>query len=277
MKMILNVIKWNLTLGKEPQNFLGAKWIVKILERIPESRKRLWALRFVSMSPHYFINELPEYRKMNKAEILESSFNSVRKSRIDICYKLLNKHFENSFTVLDYGCGPGFTAKIVSDFVKKVYAVDISSGAIACAKILNGADNIEYLQADDNGLNEIPNESVDVVYSFAVAQHLTDEVLDVVLKNCHRKLKKGGKLWLHIQMTNELWKTPNDCAEDSSIKGKVKYIYDLHCFGRSAEEYFEIVGSHGFENFSLEEFKGFDAKYDEELKSQRLLIPYKKG
>lgn len=276
MKMVLKVIKWNLTLGKEPQSFLGAKWIEKILERIPESSKRLWALRFVSMSPHYFITELPEYRQMSNAEVLEASYQSVRQSRIDIWNKLLKKHFEKNFKVLDYGCGPGFIAKIVSEFVEKVYAVDISSGAIATAKIINRAENIEYLRSDNEELQKIPNESVDIVYSFAVAQHLTDEVLDIVLRNCHHKLKNGGKLLLHIQMTNELWKSQDECAKDSSLKAKVKYIYDLHCFGRSAEKYFEIVSSKGFENISLEKFKGFEAQYDEELKSQRLLIAYKK-
>ncbi len=274
--MILEVIKWNLTLGREPQTFLGAKWIEKILERIPESKKRLWALRFVSMSPHYFISEIPEYRKMSKEQVLESSFQSVRQSRIDICNKLLNKHFQVSNIVLDYGCGPGFIANVVSENVKKVYAVDISVGAIACAKILNGAENIQYLRADNEGLRKISNNSIDVVYSFAVAQHLKDEVLNEVLRNCHQKLKTGGKLLLHIQMTNEIWKTQEDCAKDASIKGKIKYQYDLHCFGRSEEKYLEIVGSQGFENCSLEEFKGFDAQYDEELKSQRLLIAYKK-
>lgn len=275
--MILEVIKWNLTLGQEPQTFLGAKWIEKILELIPESKKRLWALRFVSMSPHYFITEIPEYRKMSNEQVLESSFKSVRQSRIDICNKLLNKHLQISDVILDYGCGPGFIANIVSENVKKVYAVDISAGAIACAKILNGAENIEYLRADKEGLRAISDELVDVVYSFAVAQHLKDEVLNEILKNCHQKLKQGGKLLLHIQMTNEIWLTQQDFAKDTSIKGKLKYQYDLHCFGRSEEKYLEIVGSQGFENFSLEEFKGFDAKYDEELKTQRLLIAYKKG
>ncbi len=275
--MILNVVKWNLTLGKEPQNFLGAKWIVKILERVSVSKKRLWALRFVSMSPHYFITELPEYRQMSNEAVLEASYQSVKESRINICNNLLRKHLETHFTVLDYGCGPGIFAKEISKFVDRVYAVDISSGAIACAKILNGADNIEYLPANSEGLKAIQDDSVDVIFSFAVAQHLKDEVLEIVLKNCHQKLKKDGKLLLHIQLPNELWKSHEDCASDSTMKGKIKYIYDLHCFGRTAERYFEIADLHGFQKFKLEEIKGFDAKYDEELKSQRLLIAYKKG
>ncbi len=270
-------MKWGLTLGKEPQNFLGAKWIGKFLAKVPEKNRRLWALRFVSMSPHYFITELPEYRNMSNAEVLEASFESVRESRINIVEKLLKAHLEKDFTVLDYGCGPGFIAKVASDFVKKIYAIDISSGAIACAKIINAAENIEYLQANDEGLSQIPDESVDAVYSYAVVQHLTDKVLNLVLANCRRKLKKGGKLLLHIQLPNDIWKSEADWEKDNSLKGKLKYNYGLHCFGRTEERYCEIVGQHGFGDFQLEKFKGFDAQYDEELKFQRLLIAYKNG
>lgn len=270
-------MKWSLTLGKEPQNFLGAKWIGKFLERVPESRKRIWALRFVSMSPHYFVTELAEYRTMSHREVLEASFESCKVSRINIYEKLLKPHLEKDFVVLDYGCGPGFIAKVAADYVKKIYAIDISSGAIACAKVINAAENIEYLRADEAGLNKIPDDSVDAVYSYAVVQHLTDEILNLVLDNCQRKLKKGGKLLLHIQMPNDIWKSQDDWEKDNSIKGKLKYNYGLHCFGRTAEQYYEIVSKHGFGDFQLEEFKGFDAQYDEELKFQRLLIAYKKN
>ena len=276
MSKLLNVMKWGLTLGKEPQNFLGAKWIGKFLAKVPESKKRLWALRIVSMSPHYFVTELPEYKQMKGAEVLEASFESCQISRINIFDKLLKKYLEKGFTVLDYGCGPGFIAKVASDYVKKIYAIDISSGAIACAEIINSAENIEYLTADEDGLNKIPDDSVDAAYSYAVVQHLTDEVLNLVLANCRRKLKKGGKLLLHIQMPNDIWKSQEDWEKDNSLKGKMKYNYGLHCFGRTEAEYREIVSKHGFGDFQFEELKGFDAMYDEELKFQRLLIAYKK-
>mgnify|MGYP000845514182 CR=1 FL=1 len=275
MKKIFSLMKWGLTLGKERQNFLGAKWIGKFLEKVPASKKRIWALRFVSMSPHYFVTELPEYRKMSNREVLEASFESCKESRINIFELLLKPHFEQTNVVLDYGCGPGFIAKVASGYVSKVYAIDISSGAIACAKVINPADNIEYLTADETGLNKIEEETIDAVYSYAVVQHLTDEVLGIVLENCRRKLKKGGKILLHIQLPNEVWKTENDWKQDSSLKGKIKFNYGLHCFGRSIQEYSEILEKYGFGEFQIQEFIGFDPMYDEELKFQRLLIAKK--
>lgn len=276
MGKILNVIKWGVTLGKEPQNFLGAKWIGRFLKSVPESKKRIWALRILEMSPHYFLfPDAPEYRGLSKDEYLEAAFETLSKSRREIVRLVFKPHLDENLKVLDYGCGPGFMSKAASPFVKKIYAVDISKGAIDCAKILNRAENIEYLVAGENGLETIPDASLDVCFSYAVAQHLTDEVFEIVLENCRRKLKTNGKLLIHIQLVDKILKTENDWRQDTSIKGKLKFNYGLHCFGRTEERYRALISKHGFENIETEQLKGFDPKYDEELKSQRLLIAYK--
>ena len=102
MAKILNVIKWGATLGKEPQNFLGAKWIGTLLKKIPESTKRMWALRIINLSPHYFIfPDAPEYRGLNSDEYLEASFKSLSDSRVDIYQKLLKPRLDVNDQVLD--------------------------------------------------------------------------------------------------------------------------------------------------------------------------------
>lgn len=278
MNKILGVIKWSLTLGKEPQNFLGAKWIGKFLARIPESKKRVWALRILDLSPHYFIfPDAPEYQGMSKDEYLEAAFGAIAESRENIYQNLLKVHLEKNYKVIDYGCGPGFLAKAAAPFVENIYGIDISSGVIECAKIVNSAENIEYLRADASGLKAISDESVDAIYSYAVVQHLTNEILELVLENCRQKLKPDGKLLLHVQMPDEIWQTEEDWKKDNSLTSKIKYNYGLHCFGRTQEEYSAIVEKRGFRDVQFEKLEGFDAKYDEELKSQRLLVAYKKG
>ena len=276
MSKVLNVVKWGITLGREPQNFLGAKWIGGFLKRVSKSKKRIWALRILSLSPHYFIfPDAPEYKGMSRDEYLQAVFEAAAESRENICRILLRPHLEKTSVVLDYGCGPGFMAKAVSSEVEKIYALDISTGAIACAKILNSAENIEYIVADETGLKNISDESLDAVYSYAVVQHLTDEILGIVLENCRRKLKPNGKLLLHIQLTDNIWQTEEKWKNDDSLKGKVKYKYGLHCFGRTEERNKEIVSKYGFGNVEIEKMEGFAPQYDEELKSQKLLIAYK--
>lgn len=278
MGKISRVIKWGITLGKEPQTFLGATWIVSFLKRVPEAKKRIWALRILSMSPHYFLEpENPAYRELNNREYLEAAFLSISYSRADIYKKILKKYLDETFEVLDYGCGPGFLAKATAPHVKKIFAIDISSGAIACAKIVNAAQNIDYIVATQTGLEEIANASLDAVYSFAVVQHLTDEVFEIVLKNCKHKLKSNGQLLLHIQLTDDVWRTEEQWKNDKSVKGKLKYQYGLHCFGRKEEEYVEIVTRNDFDEIKIEKIEDLIQEYSDELRSQRLLTARKKN
>src|SRR5688572_21526838 len=75
---LFDVVKWGVTLGQQPQSFLGASWIRAFLHRVPESKKRIWALRLLSMSPHYFIDpHNPAFRGMSNDEYLERSFDII--------------------------------------------------------------------------------------------------------------------------------------------------------------------------------------------------------
>ena len=272
MRKILNIAKWGATLGREPQNFLGAKWIRTVLERTPESKKRIWALRMLSLSPHYFINpDDPQYSGMSHDEYLEAVSKTVAESREKIYQQILKPHFREDDTALDYGCGPGFLAKVVSGRVKKIYACDISEGALACARIINSAPNLEYVTADDRGLAAIPDGSVDIVFSFAMVQHISDEIFEIVLENMRRKLKPGGRLVLHIQLTDDVWKTEDEWRSDNSIQGKIKFKYGLHCFGRTADVHKQIVEKHGFTGAKVVNIADIVPEIFDDVCSQSLL------
>lgn len=276
MNKLLKVIKWGATLGKEPQNFLGAAWIQTLLKRVSSSKKRIWALRILSLSPHYFINtDEPEFKGMSNDEYLEAAFKIAIDSRRKIYEHILKPYLSADFKVLDYGCGPGFLAKAVSPHVQSVYALDISSGVLACSQILNAAPNIEYITADEKGLKSIADESIDVIYSFAVAQHLTDEILEMVLENCRKKLKSGGLLFLHIQLQEDGWRTEEEWKSDLTVQGKIKYRYGLHCFWRTEEKYLKMVSEHGFEQPKIAPVKNLINEDFDDIYHQHLLTARK--
>jgi SAM-dependent methyltransferase len=232
MRTLPRVLGWTLASGGRSQVFLGAKWIPRILDRAPAKTKRKWALRILSLSPHYFFDgDNPKYAKMPYSEYLEEAFEVNARSRVPLFEQMLQTEVGRGDTVLDYGCGPGFLAKVVAPHVKTLYAVDISAGAIACAKILNSEPNLNYLET--KGLAAIADGSIDLVYSFAVFQHLTDETADLVLENCREKLRPGGRLVIHIQLLNDKWSSETEWRAETSTYGKVKMRYGLHCFGRT--------------------------------------------
>ena len=276
MSKMLNALKWGISRGKESQNFLGAKWIGSFLGKVSEKNRRIWALRILSLSPHYFLDrEDPKYLGMSNDEYLNATFDSLIDSRENIYQKILRPYLSRKDVVLDYGCGPGLLARVTAPHVSKIYAMDISAGAIACARIVNPVENVEYIVADENGLSVITDTGLDIVYSFAVIQHLTNDIFEIVLKNCQAKLKPGGRLILHIQLTDDIWQSEDQYKADSSVHGKIKYELGLHCFGRTEQEHIDIVSRHNFVDIEIKKLEDFVPEFAHEVHSQRLLVARK--
>ncbi len=276
MRKLLNIVKWGSTLGSDPQTFLSAKWIGSFLSRTSKAKRRLWALRMLSLSPHYFFTpEDPKYKGLSYNDYLETAFKENTDSRIRIFDHILRPYISAEDTVLDYGCGPGFLSVVVARHAKKVYACDISTGALECAKILNSAPEIEYIVANDDGFARIEDGSLDTVYSFAMVQHLTDEVFDIVLANCSRKLKPGGQLVLHIQLIDDIWRTEEQWKADTSLRGKIKFKYGLHCFGRTKQAHIDAVAKHGFEAIEMQNIADLVPDQFDDVCSQSLLTAKK--
>ena len=248
---ISSIVTTALTMGREHQNFIGAKWLSFLLKICPENKKRKLALRLLSLSPHYFYRDLnPEYKNMPFKDFLEAEYERNRDSRRKICKLLLKPYLKSDYRILDYGCGAGFLAKAVSEYAKEVYAVDISGTVIQCAEILNNADNIKY-----SGVRTLPDfiddESLDIIYSIAVIQHVTDEVFIQILKNCSEKIKKNGKLLFHVQLEDSKWKTEKEWKSDVSVRGKIKLKYGLNCFSRTSGYFNESLSKFGFKVLSI--------------------------
>jgi cyclopropane fatty-acyl-phospholipid synthase-like methyltransferase len=263
-------------LGSKPQNFLGARWIRTILARASAKKKRLWALRMLSLSPHYFVDpENPKYAGMSSDEYLEAVFESYVESRKEIFDTLLAANLSAGDTVIDFGCGPGFLSKLIAERVSKVYGCDISEGALACAEILNHAPNLVFVHADEQGMASIENGSVDTIFSYAVVQHLSDEVLQSVLDTCNSKLKPGGRIMLHVQLDDPGWKTEKEWRDDNSIQGKLKLKYGLNCFARSREAMTAIIEAAGFHSIEIDALENFIHDDPKDLSSQAILTAIK--
>ena len=136
MSRLIDVIKWGATLGSGEQNFLGARWIQTLLKRAPEAKRREYALKILSLSPHYFLDaDDPKYNGYSRQRYLDEAFRTGRAGRQRIYDEILKDRLSPDYIVIDYGCGPGFLARVLAQNVKQVYAFDISPGVLACARI----------------------------------------------------------------------------------------------------------------------------------------------
>jgi SAM-dependent methyltransferase len=227
-----------------PQNYLGARWVRFVLGRYrdPKARRKA-ALRLLALSPHYFYSTKPLWFRMNELE-LESARNHT--SREVIANEILGRYLHSTDVALDYGCGPGYLAFVVSEMVAGVVAVDISQGVLECAQALHGAPNIEYVTPDhlDTGF-------VDVAYSFAVMQHLSRGSAELAFRKIAGALKPGGRAVIHVVVDCPGWHSEQEWLQDRSFRGRFRYRYGLHCFKRSFEEYCAIMQPLGFTDIQI--------------------------
>jgi 2-polyprenyl-3-methyl-5-hydroxy-6-metoxy-1,4-benzoquinol methylase len=142
------------------QNFLGARWVEQVVGSSPVRIRERVALRFLSLSPHYFYD--PDLNREDARS---------RQSRQLLADRLIAPHVTGQSRILDYGCGPGYLAAAVAEKVASVDAVDISRGVLACARVINSRPNITYQTPGQFLAGDAPAQ-IDVTYSFAVIQHL---------------------------------------------------------------------------------------------------------
>jgi ubiquinone/menaquinone biosynthesis C-methylase UbiE len=180
--------------------FLDRGWLPWLLTCSPRFWRKGLALRLLSLSPHYWMHQWLECYPlgMSRREVLRSEYERNLLSRRELCDKLLRRYLQPSMTVLDFGCGPGFLARAVSPLVQQVVAADVSRGVIACAAVLNGADNIRYLANASDNLAAVADDSIDLLYSFAVIQHLRKQQTAGFFREFARVLRPGGQGVIHF-------------------------------------------------------------------------------
>lgn len=263
-----------MTLGNQQQAFLGARWIQLTLHLTPKRWKRSLALRFLSLSPHYFFRS--SYNaQLSEADFFESEAGRNASSRRAIADTIVAKYLTAGATVLDYGCGPGYLAAATSTIAARVYACDIADGVIACAEVLNGLPNIEYAAIPKSGALPVPSGAVDLAYSFAVVQHVTDQVLTGILHEISRVLKPGAKFLCHVVLDDQVWKSERAWRSDVSLKGRLKWHVGLHCFGRQASSIARQFETAGFVNLRIVPVADFGLANGDDICSQHVCIAEK--
>lgn len=94
--------------------------------------------------------------------------------------------------VLDLGCGSGYGAMRLAKIASEVHGVDVAEDAISYAKDRFKSKNLYFHRIDPSEQLPFADASFDVVLSFQVIEHVSDE--DGYLREARRLLKPGGTL-----------------------------------------------------------------------------------
>ncbi len=194
-------------------------------QRLDSSEQRLENLR-EKMDEMYTSYTLESIRMARVSELTtgvayKKYEDEMRGSREEIVkrLKIYNAVFENvkaangdKINALDLGCGRGEWLELAQD-TYGVYALGVDSDASMlsdCKK--NGlnaikADLVAYIK-------NAASNSVDIISMFQVAEHLPVAVLNEVLTECYRVLRKGGAL---------IVETPNP---ENMIVGSCNFYFD---------------------------------------------------
>lgn len=142
---------------------------------------------------------------------------------------------------LEIGCGPGRLMKPMSRYFGEIHGVDVSDEMVRLAREkLSGIRHAHVHHTPDSTLAAFADESFDLVYSYAVFQHIPSrKVVLGYLREARRVLKTGGILRCQI---NGL---PESAARYDTWSGVRISSAEISAFAR--ENGFQLLAREGTE------------------------------
>jgi len=267
MQQFQQLLKSVLTMSNQTsQNFLGAGWVPALIEKSPPRYRESLALRVLSLSPHYFFDS--KIRFWMPAPVIRREARRNSSSRSQLVDEIIRPYISPADTVVDYGCGAGYMAFHMARFARRVIGCDISDGALACARVLNGAQNIEYLNPRQLAEQQ---PTADLVYSIAMAQHMMDSALSEILRFIRRLLRPRGTLLMHVVVNGQGWRSESESVNDKSLRGRLRLKCGLNCFSRSPDQVLGLARDAGFSGCRLMPMAQI-TQVDDDVARQHLLL-----
>lgn len=152
--------------------------------------------------PYWAVVSRPQFRRGVLDDSALNDFFLTGREHVDHVLTVLRQNFRSDFKpshALDFGCGVGRLVIPFSRYSDFVTGIDISptmlAEAVRNAKQQN-AENVEFLRTEE--LDSMAAESVDMIHSFIVFQHIPPSRGEVLLKKLLGKLKPGGLGAVHL-------------------------------------------------------------------------------
>ena len=116
-----------------------------------------------------------------------------------------------SKTILEIAPGFGRWTDYLKDYCEELWAVDRSSECIdACSRRFAAESHVHCCLNDGRSLPMIPDGAIDFVFSFDSFVHPNRDVVEAYLQELRRKLKVGGKGFIHHSNFGEYVNSPRE-------------------------------------------------------------------
>lgn len=177
------------------------------------------------------------------------AFETIRDKEKDVLFPILKRYLTGEEKlVLDFGCGVGrYTCELAKLTGCKVIGVDPTKKLLELAP---QDEHVEY-RAIKDGVIPILDQSVDMIWIYAVLGCIKDQDMSKVCAELSRVLKSGGTLFVVENTSN----SPNSTHYSyRSANGYIKlistaqltHVHDYFDMGKSFKEKFSVlVGKQG--------------------------------
>jgi len=126
-------------------------------------------------------------------------------------------------TILEIAPGFGRWTHYLKDYCDELWAVDKSSECIeACRQRFAAAPHVHCFLNDGRSLSMVPDNSIDFVFSFDSFVHPNRDIVEAYLQELRRKLKVGGKGFIHHSNFGEYVNSPRERLPDFVTKPLIK-------------------------------------------------------
>ena len=147
--------------------------------------------------------------------------------------------------VIELGCGTGKNTEWLTEKAKHIIAVDFSEEMLNAAKKKIRSKNVRFIIADITKPWEFAGESVDLITSSLILEHV--ENIDLVFQQAAQHLKNDG--FFYVGELHPFKQYGGSRARFETGSG----IFVLECFTHHISEYMAAANKNKFSCFSLHE------------------------
>jgi ubiquinone/menaquinone biosynthesis C-methylase UbiE len=164
-----------------------------------EEKARLNPL-FAVMSDEVFKDSGTEFNEQQLKTFYEQGERFWKKWLRQMLWDKSEDEIRNT-SILEYGCGMGRIINQAAAMGMKAAGLDISSSQLEYARnFCPNAKNIDFLLLDEKGAIPVGDGAFDIVYSYAVLQHIKQSsALESAISEICRVVKKGGLVRVQVR------------------------------------------------------------------------------
>lgn len=160
--------------------------------------------------------ENPLYAVMTTAEMRDAPADDFDPAHLELFFdrgrSLWNKHLEPRLAevgsgstkplVVEYGCGAGRVLRAAVDAGHRCSGIDVSATMLGhCRRLVPGVESLHLVS--DDGRTSLADECADLVFSYAVLQHISRlSIYLAALDEMSRLVKPGGVLAVQVNCTD---------------------------------------------------------------------------